>query len=244
MSNYFNINFQFNHIELEEQVRLTAKESKGYFCFVDLTSLVSSYMDLEFRRVLNSSTANSCDGSYIALMVSEIHSDKVKEYIGPDFFKKFIYCNNKQLIIGNTEVVFNKIKSKVEIENNHANNLYYLPVPYLDVSDFDYEQIGKIINKIKPDYIWVSLGAPKQEIFMSKLIPYVNRGALLGIGAATNYFSGEIKDIPSWAKKLHLIWLYRIFTEPNKQLKRLKSILLTFPKMIKEEKNRIKNLKL
>ena len=112
-------------------------------------------------------------------------------------------------------------------------------MPYKKVEDFDYEEVAYFINKLSPDYIWVSLGAPKQERFMSILLPKINRGMLLGVGAATNYFSGEIKDIPNWTKKLHVVWVYRIFTEPKKQLKRLQSILLTFPKMINEEKNKL-----
>jgi N-acetylglucosaminyldiphosphoundecaprenol N-acetyl-beta-D-mannosaminyltransferase len=51
---------------------------------------------------------------------------------------------------------------------------------------------------------------------------------LLGVGAALNYFSGEVKDIPSWAKKYHLIWMYRIFTEPKKQLPRFLQLTMIF----------------
>ena len=234
MNKYFTIQLEFNHKRLERIISETSIQSKGYCCFVDLTSLVYSYHNIDFRKILNNSTVNSCDGSYIAMYASKLHSSKLKEYIGPDFFKKFIYSKKKHLIIGNTQEVFNKVKAKVELVHNP--DLTFLPLPYKNVEDFDYEEVSCFINKLSPDYIWVSLGAPKQEQFMSILLPKINRGMLLGVGAATNYFSGEIKDIPNWTKRLHIVWVYRIFTEPKKQLKRLQSILLTFPKMIKEEK--------
>ena len=237
MKKYFNIKLEFSHQRLEDIVEMTADEGKGYCCFVDLTSLVYSYHNIDFRKILNNSTVNSCDGSYIAMYASKLHSSKLKEYIGPDFFKKFIYSKKKHLIIGNTQEVFNKVKSKVELVHNP--DLTFLPLPYKKVEDFDYEEVAYFINKLSPDYIWVSLGAPKQERFMSILLPKINRGMLLGVGAATKYFSGEIKEIPNWTKKLHVVWVYRIFTEPKKQLKRLQSILLTFPKMINEEKNKL-----
>jgi N-acetylglucosaminyldiphosphoundecaprenol N-acetyl-beta-D-mannosaminyltransferase len=239
MKLYFNIKLEFTHQTLENIVEMTAHKGKGYCCFVDLTSLVYSYHDIDFREILNNSTVNSCDGSYIAMSASKLHSEKLREYIGPDFFKKFIYAKKKHLIIGNTQEVFNKVKAKVELVQN--TDLTFLPLPFMKVEDFDYEGVSCFINKLSPDYIWVSLGAPKQERFMNILLPKINRGMLLGVGAATNYFSGEIKDIPNWTKRLHIVWVYRIFTEPKKQLKRLQSILLTFPKMIKEEKNKLNN---
>ena len=67
----------------------------------------------------------------------------------------------------------------------------------------------------------ISLGAPKQEIFMSKLLPHIESGIMFGIGAATNYFRD--RDILN-GSKVHLIWLYRLLTEPKKQFKRLKLI--------------------
>ena len=79
---------------------------------------------------------------------------------------------------------------------------------------------------------------------MFNLLPLINKGVMLGVGAALNYFTGEIKDIPIWTKKLHVIWLYRIFSEPKKQLKRLKSIIIILPIMLKEERNKLKSKKL
>ena len=124
------------------------------------------------------------------------------------------------------------------LEGGDKTTMSYLGLPFKAVDEFDYESISKTINTIEPNYIWVSLGAPKQEYFMNRLLPFVDKGIMLGVGAAFNYFSGEIKDIPNWTKKMHLVWIYRLLTEPKKQIKRLKTILLTFPKMLKEEKAR------
>jgi N-acetylglucosaminyldiphosphoundecaprenol N-acetyl-beta-D-mannosaminyltransferase len=236
MKKYFNINFQFNHTALEKTIEKTSLEGKGYCCFVDATSLVHSHKNEKFRNILNASLVNSCDGSYIALLASKIHDEKLKEYIGPDFFKKFIRKPYPQFIIGNTEEVFNKIKAKLELNGNDTSNLFFIPLPYKGVNEFDYQKIAGLINQIHPRFIWVSLGAPKQEKFMFKLLPHIETGVMIGVGAALNYFTGEVKDIPDWARKTHSIWLYRIFTEPKKQLKRCKEILLVLPKIYRQEK--------
>ncbi len=236
MNKYFGVNFEFDHLKFENKILQTVdKNEKGYCCFIDLNSLVNAHEDSEVLNVLNNAMLNSCDGSYIAMLASLIHKKQLKEYIGPDFFSKFIYYPKKHLIIGNTEEVFNKIKLKVKKKNNTDSNLHYLSIPFLPIEDFDFDSISKEINELSPDYIWISLGAPKQELFMSNLMPYLDRGVLLGIGAATNYFSGEINDIPNWTRKLHIIWIYRIFTEPKKQISRMSMVIYKLPKILKKE---------
>jgi len=241
MNSYFNINFQFNHIILEKTIEETSIDGKGYCCFVDATSLVHSFKNEKFRGILNASLVNSCDGSYIALLASKIHNEQLKEYIGPDFLKKFIYKDYPQFVIGNTEQVFSKIRYKLELNGKDTSNLFFISLPYKGVDEFDYQKIALQINKVHPRFIWVSLGAPKQEEFMSKLLPFIEKGVMIGVGAALNYFTGEVKDIPDWARKTHSIWLYRIFTEPKKQLKRCKEILLVLPRIYRDEQKLVKN---
>ena len=241
MKKYFNINLQFNHAALEKTIEETSLEGKGYCCFVDATSLVHSHKNEKFRAILNASLVNSCDGSYIALLAGKIHGEQLKEYIGPDFFRKFIFKPYPQFVIGNTQAVFDKVKVKLESTGNDTSNLYFIPLPYKGVNEFDYDGIASQINQIHPRFIWVSLGAPKQEKFMSKLLPHIETGVMIGVGAALNYFTGEVKDIPDWARKTRSIWLYRIFTEPKKQLKRCAEIFLVLPKIYAQEKRVVKN---
>ena len=243
MKKYFNIQLEFNHSRLEKVVEETSKKGKGYCCFVDLTSLVFSYKNVDFRNILNNSLVNSCDGSYIAMSASKIYDKKLKQYIGPEFFEKFIFREGTHIILGSTPKVYDKIIQRILKEGGKVDNISYLGLPFKAVNDFDYTHISEIINKRNPNYIWVSLGAPKQEYFMSRLIPYINKGVLLGVGAAFNYFSGEIKDIPNWTKKMHVVWIYRIFTEPKKQIKRMSKVIFNFPKIYIQEKKRINNAK-
>ncbi len=239
MKEYFNINLEFDHAALEETVTLLSRSNqKGYVCFVDLTSLVYSYEHCDFRVVLNNAVSNSCDGSYIAMFASKIHRQKLVQYIGPDFFEKFIFKEEKHIILGSNIRVFNKVINRIELQRGGRSSINYVELPIRDVDDFDYKGIASKINSYNANFIWVSLGAPKQEYFMSKLLPYINRGVMLGVGAALNYFSGEINEIPNWMKKIHLVWVYRLLTEPRKQFKRLKSIFIIFPRMIMEESNK------
>jgi N-acetylglucosaminyldiphosphoundecaprenol N-acetyl-beta-D-mannosaminyltransferase len=108
---------------------------------------------------------------------------------------------------------------------------------------FDYEGIAKQINEINPDIVWVSLGAPKQETFISNIFPYVNQGVLFGIGAAFNFYTGDLHNNKKEIGGLRFIWLERIFKEPKKQLKRVGGYLMMVPQMYFEEKRKAKKVK-
>jgi N-acetylglucosaminyldiphosphoundecaprenol N-acetyl-beta-D-mannosaminyltransferase len=86
--------------------------------------------------------------------------------------------------------------------------------------------------------IWVSLGAPKQELFMSRLLPYIQRGVLLGVGAAFNFYIGHNVQPRFHLGALRFIWLDRIYREPRKQLKRVGKILTTLPRLYLDERTR------
>ena len=95
--------------------------------------------------------------------------------------------------------------------------------------------ISKEVNIFKPDIIWVSLGAPKQEYFISKLSPLIEQGILFAIGAALNFFLTEkIKD-NSILEKYNLIWLSRVFKEPRRIGGRALTYLFVLPKLILKE---------
>ena len=75
------------------------------------------------------------------------------------------------------------------------------------------------INEAKPDFVWVGLGAPKQEIWMAA---HENRvqALMIGVGAAFDYEAGNIRRAPAWMQRHSLEWLYRLLQDPRRLFKR------------------------
>ena len=84
------------------------------------------------------------------------------------------------------------------------------------------EEDGAIVEKINeaaPDFVWVGLGAPKQEIWMHDHQGRV-QGLMVGVGAAFDYTAGNISRAPQWMQKHNLEWLYRLMQDPKRLFKR------------------------
>ena len=61
---------------------------------------------------------------------------------------------------------------------------------------------------------------------MDRLKPHLKRGVMIAVGAVFKFYSGvEARRAPKWIIKWHLEFVYRIFREPKKQLKRCGMIL-------------------
>jgi N-acetylglucosaminyldiphosphoundecaprenol N-acetyl-beta-D-mannosaminyltransferase len=125
---------------------------------------------------------------------------------------------------------------KLETKGLPTNNIHFLSLPFASVEEFKYTEIAEEVNKIRPDLIWVSLGAPKQERFMHYLLPHIDSGVMLGVGAAFNFYIGKLAIPRLGLGRLRLIWLNRLFKEPRKSIQRLFSYLKILPRLYFEEK--------
>lgn len=238
----FEIEIDFDRNKLHQSIDDCICEGrKGYVCFVDANVLSIARKDEVYLKVLQGAMLNSCDGGSIATMVNKIHGTSIRAYNGPDLFENYIGRSEfKQLLLGNTEEKFQKIVEELKCRGLSYEHISYLPVPFAKVEEFDYDSIAKQVDDFDADIIWVSLGAPKQERFMAKLLPFINRGVLFGIGAAFNFYIGEIIQPKFHIGAFRFIWLDRIYREPRKQLKRVWKILKAMPMLYWDEWRRYK----
>ena len=72
------------------------------------------------------------------------------------------------------------------------------------------------INAVKPDFLFVCLGFPKQEIFMHENTSRLDVGIMAGLGGCLDVFSGEVERAPDAFQKAGLEWLYRLYKEPSR----------------------------
>ena len=129
-------------------------------------------------------------------------------------------------------------------ENPDVANMQFIELPYRTVDEFDYEDIARSIDTDGADIIWIALGAPKQEIFMSRLKPFLKHGVMIAVGAVFKFYSGtDEKRAPEWMLKSHMEFVYRILCDPRKQLKRCGWIVATLPRLLYAEWRRKKNNK-
>ncbi len=239
MNKYFNLKFEFDHSKVDQIIFDHIDNGRaGYVCSMDCNNLAMSKYNSDHLNVLNGSIVNNCDSSWIPVFINKIYKTDYSNYCGTDLFIKYIRMKKfRHFFLGSTPEVLNRLKINLSKIDESIAEMRFETLPFRKVEEFDYTAISSMINEDKPDIIWVSLGAPKQEKFMNLLNPHLKKGVMFGFGAIFNVYAEMpgLKRAPMFMVNLKLEWLYRLLQEPRKQFIRNKNIISILPNLIKDE---------
>ena len=191
------------------------KENRGLHVVTINPEMISlGTKNQEFGRILNEADLSIPDGVGIKLAL-KIKGIKQENIPGIEFSKKLIgLCSLEGYTIG-------LVGAKEEVVQQAAANLRKefdnLNITYIHNGYFDETQeelIKEEIKNISPRVVFVALGAPKQEIFISKLKEQMPHTIFIGVGGSFDVWSGQIKRAPEVYRKMGLEWLYRTVKEP------------------------------
>ena len=241
MEKYFHINYEFEPSVARERIaQQIAKQEASYVCVADANILQQVHNDLEYRKVVEGAMFSICDSSWVPVFLRWIHGIDRGQYCGSSIFKDVVEMKcYRQFFMGTSDEILSALKANLTKIDPNIEGMSFHELPFCDVEDFDYPAIAEMVNRDNPDIIWVALGAPKQEIFMNKLRPYLRRGVLIAVGAAFKFYSGmEEKRAPAWMRRLKLEFVYRVYAEPKKQWTRCRHIITSLPRILQEERRR------
>jgi N-acetylglucosaminyldiphosphoundecaprenol N-acetyl-beta-D-mannosaminyltransferase len=75
------------------------------------------------------------------------------------------------------------------------------------------------IEAARPALLFVALGCPRQELWMSATAARLDT-VMLGIGAAVDFLAATKPEAPRWMQRLGLEWLHRLLSEPRRLWRR------------------------
>lgn len=106
--------------------------------------------------------------------------------------------------------------------------------PNLKVAGFSSEDPSEEafegVKGARAQILFVAYGAPKQEIWIAnyaKKIPTLIHA--MGVGGSFDFWSGEVKRAPALLRRMGLEWLWRLFLQPFKRLRRIYHATIKFP---------------
>lgn len=208
------------------------EELKGnYICVSNVHTTVMAYRDAAYRNVQNSGAMALPDGQPLSIVSRNRGFKEAQRVPGPDLMPRILKLSEekgyKHYFYGSTEKTLVQLK-KVLLETYPKLQIVgmYSP-PFRTLTEEEDAQIVAQINDTRPDFVWVALGAPKQENWMYQHKDKVN-GLMIGVGAAFDFIAGTTKRAPAWMQKLCLEWVFRILQDPKRMLPRYLSTNFAF----------------
>ena len=193
---------------------------KGYVCVTGVHGISEAQSDPEFRDILNRAFLITPDGMPLVWLGWHHGHHNVDRVYGPDLmlevcadtadtpFRHFFYGGNT----GVAEDLAATLKARFP-ELKVAGT--YTP-PFRPLTDGESDELRAIIEKSRPDIIWIGLSTPKQERFMSEYLPLLRTTIMLGVGAAFDFHTGRVHQAPRWIQRSGLEWLYRTLRDPRR----------------------------
>jgi N-acetylglucosaminyldiphosphoundecaprenol N-acetyl-beta-D-mannosaminyltransferase len=86
--------------------------------------------------------------------------------------------------------------------------------------DWHVEEVQAAIREVRPHILWVGLGSPVQEEWMSMLAGFLEVPVMIGVGRAFNYQSGMQRRCPPFMTRMGMEWAYTFLAEPRRLWKR------------------------
>ena len=187
---------------------------KKIFNFVNLNTVYWFNKNESYKALISKKqNINFSDSRIIALKLG------IEQQRGPSFARRFLLSSNaknkKHFFVGLEKKDLQALSSATGISDLRLNA--YNP-PYISGLEFSPKEKSKIISlakKFKPDYIWICVGSPKQEILANQLFDKFHSN-YLNIGAAMDFLLEKKKEAPSLFRVLALEWLFRLLTDFKK----------------------------
>lgn len=194
-----------------------------YICITNVHTTVMSYENEEYKNIQNNSALILPDGNPLSSISRKRGYKEAQRVTGPDLMGELFKISEekgyKHYFYGSTDNTLNLLKVKLKERYPKLNIVGVYSPPFKPNVTLENKEKLKEINDLKPDFIWIGLGAPKQEKWMSihedKLY-----GVMVGVGAGFDYFADKIKRAPRWMQKNSLEWFYRFLQEPRRLFKR------------------------
>ena len=200
------------------------KELSGeYICVSNVHTTVMSYEDKEYCAVQNGGIMAIPDGGPLSSVGRKRGFSDMQRTTGPDYMKEILKISAaegyRHYFYGSTEKTLNKLSKILEKRYPNVQVAGMYSPPFRPLTKEEDEDVIRRINESNADFIWVGLGAPKQECWMADHKGKI-KGLMVGVGAAFDYEAGNIDRAPMWMQKANLEWLYRLLQEPKRLFKR------------------------
>jgi len=88
--------------------------------------------------------------------------------------------------------------------------------PFAPLLEMDHRSILRRLEHARPDILFVALGEPKQDKFISMHVRGWNVPVAIGVGGSLDFITGKQKRAPVWLQNLHLEWFWRMCFDPKR----------------------------
>ncbi len=195
------------------------KLSGDYICVANVHTTVTAYEEEDYREIQNEGIMAIPDGGPLSSIGNKRGFCTMARTPGPSYMEAVMNMSVqngwRHFFYGSTDDTLGKLRGRLEETFPGVQIVGMCSPPFRELTEIENIEIINKINKAEPDFVWVGLGAPKQERWMSEHQGKI-KGLMVGVGAGFDYLTGNINRAPKWMQEHNLEWLFRLMQEPRR----------------------------
>ncbi len=217
-----------DNIDIDEAGKITKElvETSNKTCKIVVAPntefVMMAQKDEEFFDVLKSADLATPDSVGI-MLGGKFQKKPFKQRIpGQAYFRKVLEIGEKE------NWSFYLLGGKDDVPKIAAENLKKI-YPNINIVGYHEgffelegeEKVIQEINSLKPNVLFVAMGAPLQEKWIAKYKNDLKVDVAAGQGGTFDYEAGKIKRAPKIFQKLCIEWLWRLILQPSRIIRML-----------------------
>ena len=194
---------------------LADKNSRSHvIALINAYGSVLALLDKKLGKIYRRADLRGIDSMPFLRWARLFYYKKSDRFYAPDLL---LEVSSKAKEKGYSFVLYGGFPGAVEAIEQYLNERYeniqvvgkYTP-PFGPLTEAEDQDICDRINSLKPDFIWVGLGTPKQDYWIDEHREKIRGSIMVASGATFDFFSGRIRQAPKWIRSSGFEWLYRL----------------------------------
>ena len=213
------LGLQFDNVTMDEAVARAKEllEMPGASIVVTPNAEIGyeALHDAQFRALLNGAELVLPDGAGVVLAAKLRKTPLKQKVAGVDFADRLLGVlaeTGKTLYLLGGKPGIAELAAQKMVEKHPGLHICGAADGYFK----EETPVIEKINAVKPDVLFVCVGAPKQEFFMNAHRDELDVRLMAGLGGSLDAFAGTVKRAPKWMIRCNLEWLYRLVKEPKR----------------------------
>ena len=215
-------------IDMERAISLISKRllhgPKGYVCAVSVHGILEALRSQKVATALREAAIRLPDGTP-TVWIGRLQGHRTMNHVtGPaimrEVFRRTEFAGCSHFLYGGGPCIADELAARLCGQYPWVKVIGTYTPPFRDLTPDEEAQLIARINCLRPDIVWVGISTPRQDLFMQRILPNINTGLMLGVGAAFDFLTGRIRNCPDWVKRAGLHWLHRLLQDPRRLWRR------------------------
>jgi len=221
------IGFPITALPFQAQIQLmlewASHRLSKVVCVANVHMLMEAHSNPTFASVLANSDMVTPDGMPIVWLMKMMGDREQDRVAGMDILLALCQQSPSRKVsvffLGSEREILSRMRQKLRRDFPNLQIAGMEPLPFRPLTPQEDEAIVRRINASGAGVVFVSLGCPKQEVWMSQHQSKI-KAVMIGLGGAFPVYAGIHKWAPLWIRNMGFEWLYRLIQEPRRLWKR------------------------